>query len=454
MTLKYYHAEPAANSLKSMIPLIEKGLPFQSVYVDLHKFEQHADWFVAINPEGQVPVLDHDGVIITHTTVSNEYLEDVFPDTPLRPRDPVGAARMRYWNKFCDEQVMNYVSIHGWHRMVSIIARSIESDEFERLMQHIPLPDQRRKWRAARSGFSEADLAHATEKILFAVDKVEKQLAQTAWIAGDEYTLADINFYSYCGMSVERMFPELAIGKRCPRLIEWRGKKKGRPPAGRAPAGGGRARPRGGGGGGPLLPGVAGGAAGAGEGGGARLPARQRNARRLRSASRDGCGEARGLVDLRRGGDASLRRGDRVECADDGRASARARPVGAVGRDRWRVAPRAADRQDRRRAGRGDFLERRQARAREEARRRRHAQLQVRASVGRQGGRARRRHHPPRGRGGRARYTRAIHPGRRLRRRNCAHRRAVDAGRCQPDAAHDQGRESAGDIRRLRRHGA
>ena len=94
MTLKYYHAEPVANSLKSMIPLVEKGLPFQSVYVDLHKFEQHADWFVAINPEGQVPVLDHDGTIITHTTVINEYLEDVFPDIPLRPRDPVGAASM------------------------------------------------------------------------------------------------------------------------------------------------------------------------------------------------------------------------------------------------------------------------------------------------------------------------------------------------------------------------
>src|SRR2546429_9186400 len=95
MTLKYYHAEPAANSLKSMIPLIEKGLPFQSVYVDLHKFEQHADWFVAINPEGQVPVLDHDGVIITHTTVINEYLEDVFPDIPLRPRDPVRSEERR-----------------------------------------------------------------------------------------------------------------------------------------------------------------------------------------------------------------------------------------------------------------------------------------------------------------------------------------------------------------------
>jgi glutathione S-transferase len=228
MALKYYHAEPLANSLKSMVPLFEKALAFDSVYVDLHKFEQHSDWFVAINPEGQVPVLDHDGIIITHTTVINEYLEDVFPDVALRPRDPVGAARMRYWNKFVDEHVMNYVSMHGWHRMVGIIARKIGSGEFEKLMERIPLPDQRQKWKTARSGFSDADLTHATEKIIYAVDKVEQQLAHTAWLAGNDYTLADINFYSMCGMMVERMFPELEIAKRCPRLVEWREKMTAR----------------------------------------------------------------------------------------------------------------------------------------------------------------------------------------------------------------------------------
>jgi glutathione S-transferase len=243
MALKYYHAEPVANSLKSMIPLIEKGLPFESVYVDLHKFEQHSEWFVAINPEGQVPVLDHDGVIITHTTVINEYLEDVFPQIPLRPRHPAGAARMRYWNKFVDEHVMNYVSMHGWHRMVGIIARSIEGNEFEKLMERIPLPDQRKKWRTARSGFSEADLAHATEKIVYAVDKAEKQLAQTPWLAGADYTLADINFYSMCGMMVERMFPELAIGKRCPRLVAWRERVNERPAVAGALAGEDRTAP-------------------------------------------------------------------------------------------------------------------------------------------------------------------------------------------------------------------
>ena len=243
MTLKYYHAEPLANSLKSMVPLVEKGLVFQSVYVDLHKFEQHSEWFVKINPEGQVPVLDHDGVIITHTTVINEYLEDVFPDVPLRPRDPVGAARMRYWNKFVDEHVMNHVSMHGWHRMVGIIARKIDSGEFEKLMENIPLPDQRKKWKAARSGFSEADLANATEKIIYAVDKVEKQLAHTKWLAGNEYTLADINFYSMCGMMVERMFPELKIAARCPRLVEWREAVTARPAVARALAGEDRTAP-------------------------------------------------------------------------------------------------------------------------------------------------------------------------------------------------------------------
>ena len=48
--LKLYHAEPLANSLKCLIPLKEKGLEFDSRYVDLHKFEQHEPWFVATQP--------------------------------------------------------------------------------------------------------------------------------------------------------------------------------------------------------------------------------------------------------------------------------------------------------------------------------------------------------------------------------------------------------------------
>jgi glutathione S-transferase len=228
--LKLYHAEPAANSLKTLISFKEKGLEFESSYVDLHKFEQHDPKFLAINPEGQVPVVDHDGVIITHSTVIGEYLEDAFPDAPpLRPADPAGKARMRRWNKFCDEHVMNYVSMHGWHRMVSVIARSIEEGEFERLMARIPLHEQREKWRAARAGFSEPDLANATRKIEVAVDKVEQQLSKSPWLAGEMYTLADINFYSICGFSLQRLFPEMNLEKRAPRLVDWIARVNERP---------------------------------------------------------------------------------------------------------------------------------------------------------------------------------------------------------------------------------
>jgi glutathione S-transferase len=229
MALKYYHAEPAANSLKSMIALKEKGIPFESVYVDLHKFEQHSEWFVKLNPEGQVPVIEHNGVVITQTTVINEYLEDVFPEVPLRPYDPVGQARVRTWNKFVDEHVMNYTSMHGWHRMVGVIARSIDSGEFEKLLERIPLPDQRKKWATARSGFSEAELANAMEKIVYACAKVETTLAASPWLAGDMFTTADINFFAMCGMMVERMFPELDVAANYPRLVDWRTRMEARP---------------------------------------------------------------------------------------------------------------------------------------------------------------------------------------------------------------------------------
>ena len=228
--LKLYHAEPGANSLKCLIPLKEKQLAFDSIYVDLHKFEQHEPWFVRLNPEGQVPVLDHDGFIVTHTTVINEYLEDAFPGTvALRPNEPRGNARMRFWNKFIDEHVMNYVSMHGWHRFVGVLARGIESGEFEKLVERVPLHEQREKWRTARSGFSASDLTNATRKIEVAVAKVESQLAKTEWLAGDQYSLADINFFAHLGLYLERMFPEIAKTAQCPKLLSWVERIKARP---------------------------------------------------------------------------------------------------------------------------------------------------------------------------------------------------------------------------------
>lgn len=225
-----YHATPLANSGKVLIALHEKGIAFESRWINLHRFEQHEPWFLELNPDGQVPVLDHHGLTIVHTTVINEYLEDAFPDTPaLRPADPAGKARMRHWNKYIDDNVMQAVSIHGWQHGAGATARKIDPATFETYVARIPLEAQRVKWRTARAGFPQADLDAGTGKVRQAVATIERQLTAGPWIVGDMFTLADINFYAYCGGALEIMFPEIGNRQNCPRVMDWVDRMRARP---------------------------------------------------------------------------------------------------------------------------------------------------------------------------------------------------------------------------------
>ncbi|HEY5020517.1 MAG TPA: glutathione S-transferase family protein, partial [Steroidobacteraceae bacterium] len=219
--LELYHAEPVANSMKVLLALKEKGLPFVSHYVDLLRFEQHRAEFVAINPNGQVPVLVHDGAVITESTVINEYLEDVFPAQPLRPADPVARARMRVWSKFVDEYFCPALSMIGWHHMVRIVAQRLQKSELDEVLARIPLKEQRDKWATiAGESFSEAQLADSRRRIGVSIERMEKQLTGSRWLAGESYSLADVNTYSMAA-GVPRFFPEFMNERATPRSCEW-----------------------------------------------------------------------------------------------------------------------------------------------------------------------------------------------------------------------------------------
>jgi glutathione S-transferase len=227
--LELYHYEPSANSMKPMLCLKEKGIAFESRYVDLHRFEQHSPEFVRINPNGQVPALIHDGAIITESTVINEYIEDVFPQVPLRPKDPVARARMRVWSKFVDEYFCPALSMHGWNRLVPGIVERLKSGEFDQLLERIPLKEQRDKWRtAATRSFTPEQLEDSRRKMGVSVEKMERILECTRWLACDEYSLADVNTYSIAA-GVPRFFPELMNEKISPRAMDWLHRMNERP---------------------------------------------------------------------------------------------------------------------------------------------------------------------------------------------------------------------------------
>lgn len=219
--LTLYSFGPGANSLKPLLTLYEKGLEFKSVFLNPGKFEHHSDWFKKINPNGQVPVLDHDGRIVTESTVICEYLEDELPTSPpLRPVDSYGKAQMRVWTKWVDEYFCWCVSTIGWHRMVGNMVKHLNDEEFEKMVANIPLKEQQVKWRRARAGFPQEMLDEEMRKIAYSIRKLEARLAESPWLAGKQYTLADIcNFAIANGM--QHGFAELVNEKDSPRLMDW-----------------------------------------------------------------------------------------------------------------------------------------------------------------------------------------------------------------------------------------
>jgi glutathione S-transferase len=181
-----------------------------------------------------VPVLVHDGAVITESTVINEYLDEVFPEPGLRPLDPVARARMRVWSKFVDEYFCPALSMIGWHHMVRIVAKRLKKNELDEVLERIPLQEQRDKWATiAGESFTEAQLADSRRRIGVSIERMEKALAKSPWLAGATYSLADVNTYSMAA-GVPRFFPEFMNPQLTPRSCEWLAAMDARPAVGAA----------------------------------------------------------------------------------------------------------------------------------------------------------------------------------------------------------------------------
>jgi glutathione S-transferase len=82
--------------------LSEKKIPFQVTEIDL---KNKPEWFLEISPYGLVPVVKHGEVLLYESAVINEYLDEVFPDTPMMADSPAERAEMRIWIDFCNARL-------------------------------------------------------------------------------------------------------------------------------------------------------------------------------------------------------------------------------------------------------------------------------------------------------------------------------------------------------------
>ena len=191
----YFH--PASTYARRVrIALLEKGIAFEPVVLDMAARAHRAPDYLALNPYGRVPTIDDDGFVLYESAAILQYLEATRPAPALTPPDARGRARVDMHLRLCDLQMA---------RPAGII---IFPKRF--------LPPER--WDRAAMAQAKADI----EKHLAIV---ERTLDEQSFLVGDEYTLADIAYTPFL-----QFLPLMEI-EPPPRVAAWRARLLDRPTA-------------------------------------------------------------------------------------------------------------------------------------------------------------------------------------------------------------------------------
>ena len=166
--LHLLHFDMSSCSQKVRIVFRELGLPFTPHPINLMKDEQQTDWYLGINPRGEVPVLVHDGAVHTESNDIIQYIDENFasPEKSLLPQS--GSERQAMQALLDLEN-----DLHGDLRTVT----------FSYLA-----PDLKN-----RAG--DKDSLDFIGRFHSAFEALNKQLSSSTYLLGDRLTLLDISWF-------------------------------------------------------------------------------------------------------------------------------------------------------------------------------------------------------------------------------------------------------------------
>lgn len=167
--IKLYRHPLSGHSHRVQLLLSLLGLPTELIDVDLRAGAHKQPSFLAMNPFGQVPVIDDGGTLVADANAILVYLARKYDGDAWLPADPLGAARVQRWLSVAAGQLA-----HGpaAARLVTVFGAKLDADEL-----------------ITRS--------HALLRVMNA------ELARHDFLAGERPTIADVACYTYIAHAPE-----------------------------------------------------------------------------------------------------------------------------------------------------------------------------------------------------------------------------------------------------------
>jgi len=227
--LELYHAHISTCSQKARLCLAEKGLAWTSHPIEFATGDHLKPAYLALNPNGVVPTLVHDGRPVIDSSVICEYLEEIAPAevTALMPRDAYGRAKVRAWLRYIEEVPTAAIRVPSFNGLFLKGWRQMSDTQRARYIEATPLRKGHYR-RFGTDGFSKDQVDESTERLRQTVERIDGAITKgTEWLAGNSISLADLcvlpTIVRMSDIGLEDVWRDL------PNMTDWYARIRARP---------------------------------------------------------------------------------------------------------------------------------------------------------------------------------------------------------------------------------